>query len=64
MLVMYQHLHYHFPPASRKIEKKNLNAKGNFAKKKKSLVISKTQLSLFKCLEPGTNFIQPVEVIS
>ena len=33
MLATYQHLHYHFPPASRKKGKKNLNAKGNSAKK-------------------------------
>lgn len=34
MLAMYQHLHYHFPPASRKKGKENLNIKGNSAKKK------------------------------
>ena len=50
MLATYQHLHYHFPPASRKKGKKNLNAKGNSAKK--VLLFQKTQLSLSKCLEP------------
>ena len=34
MLAMYEHLHYHFPPASRKKGKENLNIKGNSAKKK------------------------------
>ena len=40
MLVMYQHLHYHFPPASRKKGKENLNIKGNSAKKKVLLFVN------------------------